>query len=95
MASTQRTAATVHYNAGMAETSSKPKRRAQFSLRDLLWLIAVAALAVGWWIDCQELTTTRRSLHQSLKRLEVLERENAKLYLEVTDYRTTISRRGR
>jgi hypothetical protein len=34
----------------MPET--KPKRRwFRFSIRDLLWLTALVALAVGWWLD--------------------------------------------
>lgn len=33
-------------------TESKPKRRwFRFSIRDLLLVTAIAALAVGWWLD--------------------------------------------
>jgi hypothetical protein len=33
-------------------TETKPKRVwFRFSIRDLLWLTAVVALAVGWWLD--------------------------------------------
>ena len=33
-------------------TETKPKRRwFSFSIRDLLWLMAVVAMGVGWWID--------------------------------------------
>ena len=33
-------------------TDAKPKRRLfRFSIRDLLWLTALAALAVAWWLD--------------------------------------------
>jgi hypothetical protein len=28
----------------------------RFSIRDLLWLTLVVALAVGWWIDHQQLS---------------------------------------
>jgi hypothetical protein len=30
--------------------------RLRFSIRDLLWLTLVVALAVGWWVDHQRLT---------------------------------------
>jgi hypothetical protein len=29
----------------------------RFSVRDLLWLVVVMALAVGWWLDHRRLTT--------------------------------------
>jgi type II secretory pathway component GspD/PulD (secretin) len=39
----------------MSET--KPKRRwFSFSIRDLLLLTVIAALAVGWWLDHRKLT---------------------------------------
>jgi hypothetical protein len=30
--------------------------RLRFTIRDLLWLTLVVALAVGWWIDHRRLT---------------------------------------
>jgi hypothetical protein len=30
--------------------------RFHFTIRDLLWLTVVVALAVGWWLDHQRLT---------------------------------------
>ena len=34
---------------------AQPKRRFQFSIRDLLLIIVIAALAAGWWIDHQRI----------------------------------------
>jgi hypothetical protein len=31
--------------------------RLRFSIRDLLWLTLVAALAVGWWVDHKRLSS--------------------------------------
>jgi hypothetical protein len=31
--------------------------RFRFTIRDLLWLTAVVALAVGWWLDHRRLTS--------------------------------------
>jgi len=31
--------------------------RPRFSIRDLLWLTLVVALAVGWWLDHRRLVT--------------------------------------
>ena len=30
--------------------------RLRFSIRDLLWLTVIVALAVGWWLDHRRLT---------------------------------------
>ena len=36
-------------------TETKPKRRwFTFSIRDLLWLTLVVALAIGWWINFRD-----------------------------------------
>jgi hypothetical protein len=38
-------------------TEAKPKRRwFRFSIRDLLLLTVIAALAVGWWLDHRRIT---------------------------------------
>jgi hypothetical protein len=31
--------------------------RLRFTIRDLLWLTLVVALATGWWLDHKQLTT--------------------------------------
>ena len=36
--------------------------RFQFSIRDLLWLTVVVALAVGWWIDHDTIRRERERL---------------------------------
>jgi hypothetical protein len=36
--------------------------RLRFSIRDLLWLTLVVALAVGWWLDHKRLTTLTQPL---------------------------------
>ena len=38
------------------EATTKRRRWWQFGLRDCLWLMVVAALAVGWWVRERELT---------------------------------------
>ena len=42
--------------------------RPRFTIRDLLWLAALAALAVGWWMDHQRLTETKSPYLQLLER---------------------------
>jgi hypothetical protein len=34
-----------------ASSGAENKMKLRFSIRDLLWLTLVVALAVGWWID--------------------------------------------
>ena len=33
--------------------------RLRFTIRDLLWLAVVVALAVGWWVDHKRLKPSR------------------------------------
>ena len=43
----------------------------QFSLRDLLWLTALVAVAIGWWMDHAELSfnfRAERNQHDALHR---------------------------
>ena len=47
-----RTKPVSHYPAVDFETSMKLR----FSIRDLLWLTLVVALAMGWWLDHRRLT---------------------------------------
>ena len=35
----------------------------RFTIRDLLWLTVVAALAVGWWVDRCRMTAPRFSFY--------------------------------
>jgi hypothetical protein len=55
----------------------------KFSIRDLLWLMIVAALAVGWWVNRQRLAArdeTIRGLKTTIK--EVEQREQAAIARE-------------
>ena len=44
----------------------------KFSIRDLLWLTVVVALAVAWWLDRRQLGTENGKLNEYL---EFYERE--------------------
>lgn len=47
--------------------------RIRFSIRDLLWLTFVAALAVGWWVDRNQLLEDNREMFwQALKAVDKL-----------------------
>jgi hypothetical protein len=56
-------------------TETKPKRRwFNFSIRDLLWLTALVALGVGWWLDHRKLIELEQRyavLEQSTTAIEV------------------------
>jgi hypothetical protein len=49
----------------------------RFTIRDLLWLMVVVGLAVGWWIDRREIVRERESLVMKQQEIEALE-ENAR-----------------
>jgi hypothetical protein len=38
--------------------------RFRFTIRDLLWLTAVVALAVGWWVDRRQIQARRAEFEQ-------------------------------
>ncbi|HEY2881077.1 MAG TPA: hypothetical protein VGJ15_01560 [Pirellulales bacterium] len=44
--------------------------RLHFSIRDLLWLTVVAALAVGWWLDYRQVARERDGLKAQNNMLE-------------------------
>jgi hypothetical protein len=49
----------------------------RFTIRDVLWLTVVAALAVGWWIDrCTQLSSVKE-LQRANEALSVEAREQA------------------
>jgi hypothetical protein len=62
--------------------------RLRFTIRDLLWLTALAAVSVGWWIDhrnhqtsylVQSLLEKNDALMQSLSHIDrLLQQERAK-----------------
>jgi hypothetical protein len=42
----------------------------RFTIRDVLWLTALVALAVAWWIDRSQVAAVNRELRGSLKGVE-------------------------
>jgi hypothetical protein len=40
----------------------------RFTIRDLLWLIVVVTLAVGWWLDHRHFDSFDRAMILSLKK---------------------------
>jgi hypothetical protein len=47
----------------------------RFTIRDLLWLTLVVALAVGWWIDHRQLASDAAAAKTPLR--ELIDRMNA------------------
>jgi uncharacterized membrane-anchored protein len=41
--------------------------RLRFTIRDLLWLTALVALAVGWWLDRRNVAQQRDNYYSQLK----------------------------
>jgi hypothetical protein len=44
--------------------------RFRFTIRDLLWLVVVAALAVAWWVDRRAIGIQRDEARTAVKQLE-------------------------
>jgi hypothetical protein len=42
----------------------------RFTIRDMLWLTVVAALAVSWWVDLERIDTTVARLEQERAKVE-------------------------
>lgn len=57
----------------------------RFSIRDLIWLMLVVALAVAWWVDRQQQQQVNAELRREQERLTV---ENDKLRLWQLDLGT-------
>ena len=47
----------------------------RFTIRDLLWLMVVAALALGWWLDRRQFDATDRSIIRSFKKQQAAGRD--------------------
>lgn len=45
-------------------------RTFKFSIREIILLTAIVALALGWWRDHRRLTSTAEGLHQNLARVD-------------------------
>jgi hypothetical protein len=43
----------------------------RFTIRDLLWLAAVVALALGWWIENQKLHSRIAELNAILRKWDI------------------------
>ena len=57
----------------------------RFSIRDLLWLSLVAAMAVGWWIDRDRIHRQELKLRQEAQRIQALPRRRAEAVLQVAE----------
>jgi len=55
------------------------KHLPKLTMRDLLWLIAVVALAVLWWMERKEVINLRTKVQSSQMRQAELEAENVQL----------------
>jgi hypothetical protein len=69
----------------------------KFSIRDLLWLFAVLALGLGWWVNSRELWVSRREIDE--ERIEVIKqakelRDNLKVAREVIEIQEKVRRGG-
>jgi hypothetical protein len=53
----------------------------RFTIRDVLWLMVVVGMALGWWSQCQYLTATNRALTDSNRALK----EEARIANEESD----------
>jgi hypothetical protein len=45
----------------------------RFTIRDLIWLVVVVGLAVGWWLDHQQFTPGERDAMRELRKLRTLD----------------------
>jgi hypothetical protein len=45
--------------------------RFRFSIRDLLWLTALVAMAAGWWLDHRRVQTQNAEIQAKYKQLEI------------------------
>lgn len=57
----------------------------RFSIRDLLWLSLVVAMAVGWWIDRDRIHRQEVKLRQEVQRIQSLPRRRAEAALQVVE----------
>ena len=55
--------------------------RLRFTIRDLLWLTVVVALAVGWWVDHGKFKTKTETMQMQVGKLE-MENHNLRSWRE-------------
>jgi len=48
----------------------------RFTIRDVLWLMVVVAMGIGWWLDKRALTMARTQKDAAVKITEALWRSN-------------------
>jgi hypothetical protein len=61
--------------------------RLRFTIRDLLWLAVVVALAVGWWVDRSSYKDAVRDRDQARRRANSMELEHKVLQFQYFDLR--------
>ena len=58
--------------------------RFRFTIRDLLWLTALIAVLVGWWIDRSRLSNRLGSDEQLIRSLKIAVQDYTEMYDEST-----------
>jgi hypothetical protein len=51
----------------------------RFTIRDVLWLTVVVALAVGWWVDQRTYDRSLRRMDKQFEQIRVLQKRNMEL----------------
>src|SRR5437764_1455500 len=57
----------------------------RFTIRDVLWLTVVVALAVGWWVEHQQTSALTRSLSEVDEQRKVLQTTVDSMKISLTD----------
>jgi hypothetical protein len=57
----------------------------RFTIRDVLWLMVVVAVAMGWWIDQDRIRRQSEALKAAAQRLQALPLRQAEAKLQVTE----------
>jgi hypothetical protein len=57
----------------------------RFTIRDVLWLMVVVAVAMGWWFDQDRIRRQSESLKAESQRLQALPLRHAEAKLKVTE----------
>lgn len=56
-----------------------------FTIRDLLWLTALAAMGAGWWIDQDRIRRQEENLRLEVERLQTVPLRRAEAALRVAE----------
>jgi len=57
----------------------------RFTIRDVLWLMVVVAVAMGWWIDQDRIRRQSEALKAAAQRLQALPLRQAEAKLQVIE----------